>query len=157
MTTHLTLLSILLLAASASAQDRPHAVTFELGGPGGAYSIGYERSVAPNMHVRAAVGYYYILTAAPVSVFWTPEVGVGRLRPELGVGVVVGLSRGPGMYQWTSSGEIELHALPKASLGLRAGVAGVELRAGATALYGRIQTSERRLGLTPHLGLSARF
>ena len=156
MTCRLALVSFL-LAASAGAQDRPNAVTVELAGPGGAYSIGYERTVAPDMHVRAAVAYYYVAGAVPVTAFWTPDIGVGRLRPEVGAGVVVGFSDGPGLYRSTSGLDRELHALPTASLGLRQGVAGVELRAGVTALYGTVRTSRRQLGLTPHLGLSARF
>ena len=149
--------ALALLATAASAQERPNAVMFELAGPGGIYSIGYERTVAPDVHVRAAVAYYYFLGAAPVAVLWTPEVGRGRLRPELGAGVVVGFSESSVLFRSAPGNEREFHVLSTASLGLRLGVAGVDLRAGATALYGAVRLTQRDLGIQPHLGLSARF
>ena len=106
--TRLLALSLVLLAASASAQ-RPDAVPFELAGPGGTYFICHERAVAPSVHVRAVVAYHFFVRSIPVTAHWTPDLGLGRFRLESG--------------------------------------AGVDLWAGATALYDPIRTNRRQVGV----------
>ena len=159
----LALLALALLTASAGAQTRPNAVGVELGGAGGAYSLAYERTVAPDVHVRAGLSYYVVAAAAPVTALWTPDVGGRALRPELGAGVVVGVSDSPALFAGGSSledGDLDVHVLPTASLGARLSLGRVDLRAGATALYG-VRTPygriDREVFVQPQIGLSVRF
>lgn len=159
----MALLALALLAASSSAQTRPNAVSVEVGGAGGAYSLAYERTVAPDVHVRAGLEYYGLAGAAPVAVLWTPDVGGRSLRPEGGVGVVVGVSDSPALFSGgdaAEDGDLDVHMLPTASLGARLTLRTVDLRAGATALYG-VKTAwgsgGREMFVQPQIGLSVRF
>ena len=96
------------------------------------------------------------------SALWTPRVGVG-VRPEVGVGVVAGVSDSPALFAGGSAfedGDLDVHVLPTTSLGLRVPLSGLDLRAGATALYGvRTASTEsgREVFVQPHLGGAVRF
>lgn len=157
---------LLVLAPVACAQSRPNALTAELGGAGGVYSVGYERAFAPSVRARAAVSYYGFAGTVPVTALFTPEVGrLGRttLRAELGGGAVFGATDGPSLYSGGGrfeDGEVDIHVLPTGLLGLRAEVGRVDVRGGVTGLYGvrsAFAGSQRKLFVLPHLGASYRF
>lgn len=148
---------LLVLAATASAQPRKNSAYIELGGSGGSYALGYERTVAPDVHARLGASYYYLLGSASLSTAWTPNVRLGRLRPELGAGVVAGFSGSRSLY--STGGErpvYDLKALPMMSFGARLAFGGSDLRAGVTALYG-VRALEREVFRHPYLGFGVRF
>lgn len=163
-----TLACLIVLAASytASAQVRPNAVSLELAGPGGAYSVGYERALTPTVRAQVGVSYIGVSTIVPVAVYATPLVGrVGghEVRADLGVGVVVGATDGPSLYTGSGAaedGETDVYVLPTTSVGARAEIGRFDLRAGVNALYGvyRVSTeNESELFFVPRLSGGYRF
>lgn len=158
--------ALIALTFQAKAQVLPNAVSVELGGAGGIYSVGYERAIRPSVHARVGVGYYGFAGTVPVTLLFTPEVArLGRtlLRAELGGGAVVGASDGPSLYSGGGTfedGKINVHVLPTGLLGARAEFGRVDLRGGVTALYGVRNASAgsgREVFFFPQLGASYRF
>lgn len=161
--------AVVLASATGAPQaqpSRPNAVSVELGGAGGAYSVGYERAITPVVRARVGVAYYGFSTIVPVTVLFTPEVGAvgGRaVRAEVGLGAVVGSSDSPSLYSGGSAfedGVRETQVLPTGLLGARVEFGRVDLRAGASALYGMRNVAvgaEDEVFVFPQLGASYRF